>query len=107
MNADAARRSGATISVVPLASRPRLAPHVRLRFERARNRLFLANRGQLIELDATATDVVRMCTGQHTVRAIIRAVTGNQVGREVKAVAREVLGCLNALAGAALVLRGS
>ena len=93
--------------MMAFSSRPRLAPHVRLRFERARNRLFLVNRGQTLELDATATDVVRLCTGQNTVRTIIGAIAGAQSAWQPDAMAGDVIGCLNTLAAAALVVRGS
>jgi hypothetical protein len=104
MNADAASYSWRSLTLTSSASRPRLAPHVCLRFERARNRLFLVKRGQWLELDETATDVVRLCTGRNSVTAIIGVLTEKQGVGQSAGVALEVIGCLNALAAAALVL---
>lgn len=95
-------------TVVPGASSwcPRLAPRVRVRFERARNRLLLINGRRSLELDDMATDVVRLCTGRNSVRAIIGSLTESLGSRRATRLARKVIGCLHALTAAALVLRG-
>lgn len=90
--------------MIAYSSKPRLAPNVRLRFDLAGNRLLLLDARSALELDATGADVVRLCTGRHTVRAIIGAITGTQRGRKWDGTAEEVIGRLRRLADAALVL---
>ena len=49
------------------SSRPRLAPKARLRFDRKSSRYMLLYPERGLVLNATAADVVQLCTGEHTV----------------------------------------
>jgi pyrroloquinoline quinone biosynthesis protein D len=84
-------------------TRPRLAPKVRLRWDRkdARYMLLYPERG--LVLNATAADVAQLCTGEHTVTAIVDRLAEKYAreGRDV--VEREVLSFLSALAERGLI----
>jgi pyrroloquinoline quinone biosynthesis protein D len=51
--------------------RPRLARHVRLTFDRARERHVLLSPETVVVLNATGTAVLELCDGQHTVAQIV------------------------------------
>jgi len=90
--------------MVAFSSRPRLAPNVRLRFERSGGRLLAVLGQRSLELDAMAADVLRLCTGKRTVDGIIGALTGSERGAQREDLRRSVIGCLNTLVDAAVVL---
>jgi pyrroloquinoline quinone biosynthesis protein D len=84
------------------ASRPRLAAKARLRWDHrgARHMLLYPEKG--LVLNATAADVLALCTGEHTVEAIAGTLAA-RYGRTADAVAAEVLAFLTAMADRALV----
>lgn len=53
------------------ASRPRLAPHVRLRFDPARERHVLLTPEAVTVLNDTGAAIVELCDGQRTVAEIV------------------------------------
>jgi pyrroloquinoline quinone biosynthesis protein D len=55
----------------PDTSRPRLGPHLRLRFDRSRGRHVLLGPESVIVLNTTGADVVRLCDGSRTVAQIV------------------------------------
>jgi len=55
----------------PDAARPRLGPHLRLRFDRSRGRHVLLGPESVIVLNGTGADVVALCDGSRTVAGIV------------------------------------
>jgi pyrroloquinoline quinone biosynthesis protein D len=83
-------------------SRPRLAPKVRLRYDRKTERYMLLYPERGLVLNATAADVAQLCTGEHTVRAIVEQLAA-RYGQAAGVVEREVLAFLAAMADRGLV----
>lgn len=83
-------------------SRPRLASKVRLRHDRKADRYLLLYPEKGLVLNATAADVARLCTGEHSVGAIVDrlAATYNQDRATIE---REVISLLQSLAERGLV----
>jgi len=79
-------------------ARPRLAPKARLRWDHkdARYMLLYPERG--LVLNATAADVVKLCTGEHTVTAIIELLAEKYAPHPRDAVEREVRAFIGAMA---------
>ncbi|TWF82382.1 pyrroloquinoline quinone biosynthesis protein D [Pseudonocardia hierapolitana] len=73
--------------------RPRLARHVRLTFDRARERHVLLSPETVVVLNATGTAVLELCDGQRTVTEIV-AELGARYSRVVD---EEVRGFLDRL----------
>ena len=55
----------------PDAARPRLGPHLRLRFDRSRGKHVLLGPEAVIVLNRTGADVVGLCDGSRTVAGIV------------------------------------
>lgn len=62
------------VQTVSDADRPRLAPHVRLTFDPARERHVLLTPESVTVLNATAAAVVGLCDGERTVADIVTAL---------------------------------
>lgn len=58
------------------ASRPGLAPHVRLTFDRARARHVLLSPEAVVVLNGTGADVLGLCDGRRTVAEIVAELHG-------------------------------
>ena len=52
-------------------ARPRLGPHLRLRFDRSRDKHVLLGPETVIVLNGTGADVVGLCDGSRTVAGIV------------------------------------
>ena len=78
-------------------ARPRLAPKVRLRWDRKDERYMLLYPERGLVLNATAADVVKLCTGEHTVAAIVARLAERYAPKPADAIAREVLTFLHAM----------
>lgn len=78
------------------ASKPRLAAKARLRYDRKTERYLLLYPEKGLVLNPTATDVVKLCTGEHTVGAIVDLLAA-RYGHDTATVEREVLTLLVAL----------
>jgi pyrroloquinoline quinone biosynthesis protein D len=66
--------SGLTSSAPPAlpdTARPRLGPHLRLRFDRSRGKHVLLGPESVIVLNGTGADVVGLCDGSRTVAGIV------------------------------------
>jgi pyrroloquinoline quinone biosynthesis protein D len=66
--------SGLTPSAPPAlpgTARPRLGPHLRLRFDRSRGKHVLLGPESVIVLNRTGADVVGLCDGSRTVAGIV------------------------------------
>jgi coenzyme PQQ biosynthesis protein PqqD len=83
--------------------RPRLAPKARLRFDRRTERYLLLYPERGLELNPTATDVVRLCTGEHTVAAIVEQLCMKYGTAPRAVIEREVLDFLGAMSERGLV----
>jgi coenzyme PQQ biosynthesis protein PqqD len=57
--------------VISTETRPRLASKVRLRWDRRNERYILLYPERGMVLNPTAAEVVRLCTGEHTVAVIV------------------------------------
>jgi len=89
--------------MISAESRPRLAAKARLRRDRRTDRLLILFPEKGLELSPTAADVVRLCTGEHTVAEIIERLIASYGGTERATVEREVLELLNSLAERCLI----
>ena len=69
-------RSTAPVQTVSGADRPRLARHVRLRFDLARRRHVLLTPEAVTVLNGTGAAVLELCDGQRTVTEIVAELRG-------------------------------
>ena len=88
---------------ISLDSRPRLAAKARLRWDRRGERYMLLYPERGLVLNATAADVVRLCTGEHTVGAIIEQLAAKYASQPREAVEQEVRLFLTRMAERALL----
>jgi pyrroloquinoline quinone biosynthesis protein D len=63
-------------SAVPSSSRPELASHVRLTFDRARDQHVLLGPESVAVLNRTGADILGLCDGQRTVAEIMEELHG-------------------------------
>jgi pyrroloquinoline quinone biosynthesis protein D len=63
-------------TAVPSSSRPELAPHVRLTFDRARDQHVLLGPESVTVLNRTGADILGLCDGQRTVSEIVQELRG-------------------------------
>jgi coenzyme PQQ biosynthesis protein PqqD len=89
--------------MISIDSRPMLAAKARLRHDRQTDRLMILFPEKGIELSPTAADVVRLCTGEHTVTQIVERLLVIYGNAERATVEREVLELLNSLADRCLI----
>ena len=82
-------------------TRPRLAPKVRLRFDRKSSRYMLLYPERGLALNGTAADIVRLCTGEHTVAAIVERLASQHAPEAP--IEREVFEFLTAMADRGLL----
>ena len=69
-------RSTAPVQTADGADRPRLARHVRLRFDPARGRHVLLTPEAVTVLNGTGAAVLELCDGQRTVTEIVAELRG-------------------------------
>jgi len=84
-------------------ARPRLAAKARLRWDRKDGRHMLLYPERGLVLNATAADVVQLCTGEHTVAAIIDRLAEKYTAQSREALEREVAAFLAAMAERGLI----
>ena len=84
-------------------SRPRLAAKARLRYDRKSSRYMLLYPERGLVLNPTAADVVRLCTGELTVDAIVEQLAGKYSSQPREALELEVMTFLGRLAERGLV----
>jgi pyrroloquinoline quinone biosynthesis protein D len=63
-------------AVVEASSRPGLAPHVRLRFDRSRAQHVLLGPEEVVVLNGTGADILGLCDGRRTVAEIVAELRG-------------------------------
>ena len=78
-------------------ARPRLAPKVRLRWDRVGSRHMLLYPVRGLVLNRTAADVAQLCTGEHTIAAIVDRLAAQYAPQPRDVVEREVLAFLGAM----------
>jgi pyrroloquinoline quinone biosynthesis protein D len=83
-------------------SRLKLAAKARLRYDRKSERHMLLYPERGLVLNATGSDVVQLCTGEHTVGAIVDQLAA-KYGKDTPTVEREVMTFLTALTERGLV----
>lgn len=88
--------------VISRESRPRLAAKARLRYDRKAERYMLLYPEKGLVLNPTAADVAQLCTGEHTVRAIVDQLAA-KYNQDAPTVEREVMTFLVALTERGLV----
>ena len=84
-------------------ARPRLAAKARLRYDRKSTRYMLLYPERGLVLNPTAADIVQLCTGEHTVEAIVERLAEKYASQPREAIAQEVLTFLDAMAARGLV----
>jgi len=89
--------------VITTESRPTLAAKARLRWDRQASRYMLLYPERGLVLNPTAADVVQLCTGEHTVGAIVQQLTQKYASEPPENVEREVLTLLERLASRGLI----
>jgi pyrroloquinoline quinone biosynthesis protein D len=92
--------------VISAGTRPRLAAKARLRWDRKDERWMLLYPERGLVLNATAADVVQLCTGEHTVEAIVETLVGKYPAQPREALEQEILTFLGRLAERGLVSDG-
>ncbi len=78
-------------------TRPRIAAKARLRYDRKAERTMLLYPEKGMVLNPTAADIAKLCTGEHSVGAIVDQLA-SKYGKEATDIEREVMGFLSALA---------
>jgi len=78
-------------------TRPRIAAKARLRYDRKAERYMLLYPEKGLVLNPTAADIAKLCTGDHSVGAIVDQLA-SKYGKEAAVIEREVMGFLSALA---------
>jgi pyrroloquinoline quinone biosynthesis protein D len=94
------------VSAVSPDHRPRLAAKARLRWDRKAARYLLLYPERGLVLNATAADVVQLCTGEHTVSDIIERLTARYAAQPRAAIEQEVLTFLARMAERGLIRNG-
>jgi len=84
-------------------SRPRLAAKARLRYDRQSQRYMLLYPERGLALNPTAAEILKLCTGEHTVAAIVARLVETYANQSPDVVEREVLVFLGAMMDRALV----
>ena len=75
---------------------PRIAAKARLRYDRKAERYMLLYPEKGLVLNRTAADIAQLCTGEHSVGAIVEQLAA-KYGKEAPVIEREVMGFLSAL----------
>jgi len=84
-------------------ARPRLAAKARLRYDRKSTRYMLLYPERGLVLNPTAADIVQLCTGEHTVEAIVQRLAEKYTSQPREAIAQEVQTFLDVMAARGLV----
>ena len=92
--------------MTPTQTRPRLASKARLRFDRKSGRHMLLYPERGLVLNPTATDIVRLCTGEHTVDEIVDRLTARYGSEPREVIEAQVRDFLRSMAERGLVHDG-
>lgn len=91
------------MTALPADARPRLAAKARLRFDRKTERHLLLYPERGLVLSPTAAEIVRLCTGEHTVAAIVDRLAAKYAAEPRARLEDEVRRFLTALADRGLL----
>lgn len=89
--------------MISAGMRPKLADKARLRHDRKTGRTMLLYPERGLELSTTAADILRLCTGEHTVASIVERLTAKYEGQPSEVIEREVSTFLGSMLDRALV----
>jgi coenzyme PQQ biosynthesis protein PqqD len=89
--------------VITLETRPKLAAKARLRFDRKSGKHMLLYPEKGLLLNPTSASILELCTGEHTVLAIVEQLRARYSGGTEESVKAEVLSFLEAMAAKALL----
>ncbi len=92
--------------VVSAGMRPKLASKARLRLDRKTGRTMLLYPERGLELSPTATEILKLCTGEHTVATIVERLAA-QYDQPREVIEREVSAFLSSMLDRALVRDGA
>lgn len=84
-------------------SQPRLAAKARLRWDRREGKYFLLFPERGLLLNATAADIVQLCTGEHTVAGIVDQLAEKYPAQAREEIEREVFAFLTQIAARGLL----
>ena len=85
------------------ALRPRLASKARLHFDRHANQHLLLYPEKGLPLNATAAEVLALCTGEHALDAIVDQLAANHADTPRDRIERETLALLDELSHRGLI----
>ena len=92
--------------MISAGTRPRLAGKARLRWDRKAERWMLLYPERGLVLNPTAADVAQLCTGEHTVEAIVEKLAEKYATQPRADLEREIVTFLGRLAERSLVSDG-
>ena len=84
-------------------NRPRLRPHARLRWDARAGRYLLLSPERGLLLNPTAAEIVKLCTGEHTVAEIVAHLQAACPAEPAEAIAGEVARFLARIAERGLI----
>ena len=70
--------------------RPRLSPRARLRWDEVEKRYMLVFPEAALMLNDTATEILKLCDGEHTINGIVDALAQRFTGVERKVIEEDV-----------------
>jgi coenzyme PQQ biosynthesis protein PqqD len=91
--------------IVP-TSRPQLAPKVRVRFDRRGQQYMLLYPEKGLALNPTAAAIVSLCTGEHTVEAIVEQLAAKCETEPRDRLEKDILAFLQSMADRGLLREG-
>lgn len=91
--------------MISTETRPRLAAKARLRYDRRGERYMLLWPERGMVLNPTAAEIVKLCTGEHTVTGIVERLAEKYTTAPREALERQVLDFLAAMADRGLMQR--
>jgi len=89
--------------VISTETRPRLAAKARLRWDRRGERYMLLWPEKGMVLSPTAAEIVKLCTGEHTVTGIVERLAERYTTAPREALERQVMDFLTAMADRGLM----
>jgi coenzyme PQQ biosynthesis protein PqqD len=90
-------------ALIPPGARPRLANKARIRFDRKTERYLLLYPEKGLELNPTAADIARLCTGEHTLTDMVERLADKYPNQPRPDIEREMLAFLAVLGERGLV----
>jgi coenzyme PQQ biosynthesis protein PqqD len=92
--------------MISAESRPRVAAKARLRFDPQAQQYLLLYPEMGLALNPTAAEILKLCTGEHTVEAIVERLVATHPAESRQAIEGQVLAFLQTMADRGLVKDG-